>query len=139
MEETFKLSKSMRKKYINKRFAVVEMLKADEHNNNDIIDETPMDIVLDDESIAVLSTVDQYWNSNAFTENRIFLEENDSHIKKISPSFDVLYYVELIISAMKIGGNHCPDYNLPIYQTSKRTKGEFAKSLKLVFEGNLIS
>ena len=82
MEETFKLSKSMRKKYINKRFAVVEMLKADEHNNNDIIDETPMDIVLDDESIAVLSTVDQYWNSNAFTENRIFLEENDSHIKK---------------------------------------------------------
>ena len=139
MEETFKLSKSMRKKYINKRFAVVEMLKADEHNNNDIIDETPMDIVLDDESIAVLSTVDQYWNSNAFTENRIFLEENDSHIKKISPSFDVLYYVELIISAMKIGGNHCPDYNLPIYQTSKRTKGEFAKSLKSVFEGNLIS
>ena len=59
--------------------------------------------------------------------------------KKNSPSFNVLYYVELIISAIKIGGNHCPDYNLPLYQTSKHTKGEFAKSLKLVFEGNLIS
>ena len=80
--ESFKLSKSMRTKYINKRFAVVKnSLNADE-DNNDIIDETPMDIVLDDVSIAVLSTVDQYWNSNAFTENRIFLEENDSHIKK---------------------------------------------------------
>ena len=78
--ESFKLSKSMRTKYINKHFAVVKnSLNADE-DNNDIIDETPMDIVLDDESIAVLSTVDQYWNSNAFTENRIFLEENDSHI-----------------------------------------------------------
>ena len=58
--ESFKFSKSMRKKYLNKRFAVVEnSLNADE-DNNDIIDETPINIVLNDESIAVLSTVDQY-------------------------------------------------------------------------------
>ena len=37
--ESFKFSKSMRKKYLNKRFAVVETsLNADE-DNNDIIDD----------------------------------------------------------------------------------------------------
>jgi hypothetical protein len=104
---------------------------------NDIIDETPMVI---DESEAELSTADhQYWNSNALIENRMFLDENIFNLKKISPSFDTLYYIGLIISAMKVGSNHCSDYNLPLYQTSKNTKGEFAKSLKSVFEGNLIS
>jgi hypothetical protein len=86
--QSFKLSWSMRKKFMNKRFAVVEnSLNADE-DNNDIIDETPMDI---DESEAELSTADhQYWNSNALIENRKFLEENFSNLKKISPSFDIL-------------------------------------------------
>ena len=133
--------KSMRKKFINKRSAIVESsLHADE-NNNDII-ETPMDIVSDndDESIAQLSTADhQYWNSNTLTENRLLLEESVSNIQKISPSFNILYFVDINISAMKIGGNQSSDYNLPLYQTSKNTKGEFAKSLKAVFEGNLIS
>jgi len=76
--------KSMRKKFINKRSAIVESsLHADE-NNNDII-ETPMDIVSDndDESIAQLSTADhQYWNSNALTENRLLLEESVSNIQR---------------------------------------------------------
>ena len=49
MASSFKLSRSMRKKFINKRYAVVEnSLIADEDNND--IDETPMDIVLNDES-----------------------------------------------------------------------------------------
>ena len=135
--ESFKLSRSMRKKFIDKRFAVVENSLNVDEDNNDIIDETPMDI---DESEAELSTADhQYWNSNALIENRMFLDENISNLKKISPSFDILYYIGLIISAMKVGSNHCSDYNLPLYQTSKNTKGEFAKSLKSVFEGNLIS
>ena len=78
--ESYKLSRSMRKKFIDKRFAVVENSLNVDEDNNDIIDETPMDI---DESEAELNTADhQYWNSNAFTENRIFLEENDYHIKK---------------------------------------------------------
>ena len=135
--ESFKLSRSMRKKFIDKRFAVVENSLNVDEDNNDIIDETPMDI---DESEAELSTADhQYWNSNALIENRMFLDENISNVKKISPSFDILYYIGLIISAMKVGSNHCSDYNSPLYQTSKNTKGEFAKSLKSVFEGNLIS
>ena len=135
--ESFKLSRSMRKKFIDKRFAVVENSLNVDEDNNDIIDETPMDI---DEGEAELSTADhQYWNSNALIENRMFLDENISNLKKISPSFDILYYIGLIISAMKVGSNHCSDYNLPLYQTSKNTKGEFAKSLKSVFEGNLIS
>ena len=135
--ESFKLSRSMRKKFIDKRFAVVENSLNVDEDNNDIIDETPMDI---DESEAELNTADhQYWNSNALIENRMFLDENISNVKKISPSFDILYYIGLIISAMKVGSNHCSDYNLPLYQTSKNTKGEFAKSLKSVFEGNLIS
>lgn len=135
--ESFKLSRSMRKKFIDKRFAVVENSINVDEDNNDIIDETPMDI---DESEAELSTADhQYWNSNALIENRMFLDENISNVKKISPSFDILYYIGLIISAMKVGSNHCSDYNSPLYQTSKNTKGEFAKSLKSVFEGNLIS
>jgi hypothetical protein len=59
--ESFKLSKSMRKKFMNKRSAVVEnSLNADE-DNNDIIDETPMDVVLDDRSIAELSTADHQY------------------------------------------------------------------------------
>ena len=135
--ESFKLSRSMRKKFIDKRFAVVENSLNVDEDNNDIIDETPMDI---DESEAELNTADhQYWNSNALIENRMFLDENISNVKKISPSFDILYYIGLIISAMKVGSNHCSDYNSPLYQTSKNTKGEFAKSLKSVFEGNLIS
>ena len=84
---------------MNKRSAVVEnSLNADE-DNNDIIDETPMDVVLDDRSIAELSTADhQYWNSNALTQNRMFLEENVSNIKNISSSFiKVIYYVEILL------------------------------------------
>ncbi len=135
--ESFKLSRSMRKKFIDKRFAVVKNSLNVDEDNNDIIDETPMDI---DESEAELSTADhQYWNSNALIENRMFLDENISNLKKISPSFDILYYIGLTISAMKVGSNHCSDYNLPLYQTSKNKKGEFAKSLKSVFDGNLIS
>ena len=138
--ESYKLSRSMTKKFLNKRSIVVESsLNADE-DKNDIIDENPMDIVLDDESIAQLSTADhQYWNCNALAENRMFLEEDVSSIKKISPTFNIIYFVEIIISAMKNGENHCSDYNLPLYHTSKNTKGEFAKSLKSVIEGNLIS
>ena len=46
---------------MNKRSAVVEnSLNADE-DNNDIIDETPMDVVLDDRSIAELSTADHQY------------------------------------------------------------------------------
>ena len=83
---------------MNKRSAVVEnSLNADE-DNNDIIDETPMDVVLDDRSIAELSTADhQYWNSNALTQNQMFLEENVSNIKNISSSFNVIYYVEILL------------------------------------------
>ena len=126
MASSFKLSRSMRKKFINKRYAVVENSLIADEDNNDIIDETPMDIVLNDESVAELSTADhQYWNSNDLIENRMFLEENISNLKKFSPSFDILYYIGLIISAMKVGSNHCSDYNLPLYQTSKNTKREF--------------
>ena len=125
--ESFKLSRSMRKKFIDKRFAVVEnSLNADE-DNNDIIDETPMDI---DESEAELSTADhQYWNSNALIENRKFLEENISNLKKISPSFDILYYIGLIISAMKVGSNQCSDYNLPHYTKHPKIQKENLQNL----------
>ena len=61
--ESFKLSKSMRKNFINKSSAVVVVensLNTDE-DNNDIIDETPMNIVLDDKSIAELSTADHQY------------------------------------------------------------------------------
>ncbi len=86
--ESFKLSRSMRKKFIDKRFAVVENSLNVDEDNNDIIDETPMDI---DESEAELSTADhQYWNSNTLIEHRMFLDENISNLKKISQSFDIL-------------------------------------------------
>ena len=55
---SFKLSRSMRKKFINKRYAVVENSLIADEDSNDIIDETPMDIVLNDESEAELSTAD---------------------------------------------------------------------------------
>jgi hypothetical protein len=93
--ESYKLSRSMTKKFLNKRSIVVESsLNADE-DKNDIIDENPMDIVLDDESIAQLSTADhQYWNCNALAENRMFLEEDVSSIKKISPTFNIIYLLK---------------------------------------------
>jgi hypothetical protein len=78
--ESFKLSRSMREKFIDKRFAVVENSLNVDEDINDIIDETPMDI---DKSEAELSTVaHQYWHSNALIVNRMFLDENISNLKK---------------------------------------------------------
>ena len=139
--EALKLSRSMRREFLNRRVKVVESsLITSDRNNNDNDNDTLMDVVVDDSSsIAQMSIEENYWSSNTLSDNRISLEEDISNLKLISPSFKIIYFVEIIISAIKNGGHQCSDYNLPLYAKSKNTKGEFAKSLKCVIEGHLIS
>jgi hypothetical protein len=126
----------MRVDYINRRHEIVDrsLILPVEIDDKDI----QMDVVFDDKSIAQMGHDEDYWGMEASLENRLFLEENVSNLKMISPSFKVMYFVELIIGAIKNGPHHCSDYNLPLYAKSKNTKGEFAKHLKSVFESHLI-
>ena len=144
--ESFKLTKSSKRNFLNRRVEIVQSSLIHDENNsgdddeNNIGDEIIMDVVLDDNSIAQLSIEDNYWSSSSFSDNRIFLQEDtSSNIKRISPSLKIIYLVEMIISSIKIGGHQCADYNIPLFENSKNTKGEFAKSLKCVIEGHLIS
>ena len=95
--ESFKLTKSSKRNFLNRRVEIVQSSLIHDENNsgdddeNNIGDEIIMDVVLDDNSIAQLSIEDNYWSSSSFSDNRIFLQEDtSSNIKRISPSLKII-------------------------------------------------